>query len=195
MNTPDDNGAPCPARRRLLAGGTALVLCAQALPGSAAVADAEKLPPQPGDELVLPSYEEDGRLLTAADLVQGGDPVLVYPRDPTTGIARERSRLNQILVVRLVEDALDATTRAAAAADVVAYSAVCTHTACGVTGWKSEVGHFVCPCHQSEFAAARHGSRVTGPAPRALPLLPIRRVDERYVVAGAFSSRVGASKP
>jgi len=194
MTARDDTG-PCPARRRLLTGSTALVLCAHALPGFAASADVEKLPPQAGDELVLPSYEDDGRLLTAADLVAGGDPVLVYPRDPTTGIARERSRLNQILVVRLVEEALDETTRNAAANDVVAYSAVCTHTACGVTGWKSEVGHFVCPCHQSEFAAARHGTRVAGPAPRALPLLPIRLSDERYIVAGAFSSRVGASKP
>jgi len=194
MTASDDNG-PCPARRRLLAGGTALALCAQALPGFAAGTEADKLPPQPGDELALPAYEDDGRLLTAADLVAGNDPVLVYPRDPTTGITRERSRLNQILVVRLAAETFDEPTRKAAAHDVVAYSALCTHTACGVTGWKSEVGHFVCPCHQSEFAAARHGTRVTGPAPRALPLLPIRLNDERYVVAGAFSSRVGASKP
>ena len=193
--TADDDSRPCAARRRLLTGSTALALCAHALPGFAAGADAdaEKRPPQPGDELVLPSYE-DGRLLAAADLVAGGDPVLVYPRDPITGVVRERSRLNQILVVRL-DLALDETTRNAAADDVVAYSAVCTHTACGVTGWKSEVSHFVCPCHQSEFAAARHGTRVAGPAPRALPLLPIRVSDERYLVAGAFSSRVGASKP
>lgn len=192
--TARDDSTPCPARRRLLTGSTALVLCAHALPGFAAGTDAEKRPPQPGDELVLPSYE-DGRLLTAADLVAGGDPVLVYPRDPITGVVRERSRLNQILIVRLIDLALDDATRNAAADDVVAYSAVCTHTACGVTGWKSEVGHFVCPCHQSEFAAARHGARVAGPAPRALPLLPIRVSDERYLVAGAFSSRVGASKP
>lgn len=195
----DDAGqrgaAPLSARRRqLLAGSTALVLGAHALPGFAADTAAQKQPPQPGDELAFPSYEHDGRVLTAADIVAGGEPVLAYPRDPASGITRERSRLNQILVVRLAADALDAVTREAAAGDVVAYSAVCTHTACGITGWKGDTGHFVCPCHQSEFDAARHGQRVTGPAPRALPLLPIRLVGEHFVVAGGFSSRVGASQ-
>lgn len=189
------DAAPASARRRqLLAGSTALLLGSHALPGYAADIAAQKQPPQPGDELAFPSYENDGRLLGVADLATGAEPLLAYPRDPATGLTRERSRLNQILVVRLAADTFDAATRDAAAGDVVAYSAVCTHTACGITGWKSEVGHFVCPCHQSEFAAARHGTRVTGPAPRALPLLPIRLAKGHFVVAGGFSSRVGANQ-
>jgi len=186
-------GLPCIARRRLLAAGGALLLSRSLTPASAADDAPERLPPQVGDLLAFPSYEEDGRLVLATDLAAGAEPLLVYPHDPASGTTRERSRLNQLLIVRLEPERLDDTTRAAAADGVVAYSALCTHTACGISGWDAARGLLVCPCHQSEFDAARHGARVAGPAPRALPLLPLQRAGEHYAVAGGFSSRVGAS--
>ena len=45
-----------------------------------------------------------------------------------------------------------------------AFTAVCTHQACTITGFQNQL--FVCPCHGSQFSTA--GSPVSGPANRAL---------------------------
>ena len=59
----------------------------------------------------------------------------------------------------------------------VAYSAVCTHAGCTVA-YDSARAHLVCPCHGSIYDP-RHGARVVaGPAPRPLPVVPVR-VDAR----------------
>lgn len=193
MSSHDRGARPCAGRRALL-GGTALALIAPPLwPAFAAETAPERQPAQVGDLLAFPSWEHDDRLLAPEDLVAGAEPLLVYPRDPASGISRERSRLNQILVCRLVPGTLDEATRAHAAGDVVAYSGICTHTACGITGWDAEQAHFVCPCHQSEFDPGRGGQRVAGPAPRALPALPLALNDGHFVIRGNFTSAVGAS--
>jgi len=59
----------------------------------------------------------------------------------------------------------------------VAYSAVCTHAGCTVA-YDSARGELVCPCHGSIYDP-RHGAQVVaGPAPRPLPVVPVR-VDAR----------------
>jgi Rieske Fe-S protein len=73
----------------------------------------------------------------------------------------------------------------------VAYSAVCTHTACDIRDWQAETGTIKCPCHFSTFDV-KDGARVLdGPAPRRLPALPLRMVDGVPAAAGGFVSRVG----
>jgi rieske iron-sulfur protein len=160
---------------------------------NAATTDARKLAAQSDDELVFPSWENDGRLLTPADVVVGAAPLLVYPRDPHSQVIRERSRLNQILVMRFELSDLDARQLAMSAAGILAYSGLCTHTACGVSEWDSEKRHLLCPCHGSEFDPLKSGARISGPAPRSLPALPVTLRDERIVIAGAFTSKVGAN--
>ncbi|MEQ8231276.1 MAG: Rieske (2Fe-2S) protein [Gammaproteobacteria bacterium] len=193
MSDRHSGARPCAGRRTLVGGTVCALLTSPWWRAAAADTPPERLPPQVGDLLAWPSWEEEDRLLAPADLVAGAEPLLVYPRDPGSGVARERSRLNQLLVCRLPADLLDDATRAFAAGEVVAYSAICTHTACGITGWNADTHHFVCPCHQSEFAAARAGTRVAGPAPRALPALPIALEGDRYVIRGAFTGAVGAN--
>jgi Rieske Fe-S protein len=52
-----------------------------------------------------------------------------------------------------------------------------------------------CPCHQSRYDP-KHGARVVfGPAPRALPALPLKVGDDSLLVAGPFIGRVGMAKP
>ena len=58
---------------------------------------------------------------------------------------------------------------------LVAYSAVCPHLGCGI-GF--EAGAFVCPCHDSKFAAAT-GERMSGPSKRGLDPLPLEVKDGR----------------
>lgn len=183
---------PCALRRRLLQGAAVVALAPLGRQVGAAV-PAEKQPPQAGDLLAFPSWENDGRLLTPADLALHAEPLLAYPFEAASGTLRERSRLNQILVLRFAPDELGADTRALAADGVLATSGICTHTACGITGWDAAALHLVCPCHQSTFDPRHHGTRVSGPAPRSLPLLPIRLDGEHFVIAGDFTSAVGAN--
>ncbi len=155
--------------------------------------DARKIPPQPGDQLAYPSWEYEDRMVKTSDVLPGSPPLLVYPRDPGNRVPRERSRLNQILLIRLTgsELAAEPKTREMSAEGIVAYSGICTHTACGVSEWNNEERKMVCPCHGSEFDPVKKGARVNGPAPRALPMLPIAVKDNFIYVDGPFNSRLG----
>ena len=172
----------------LIAGGIATSPLVSAKPS-----DARKLPAQRGDELSFPSWENEGRPVLVTDIVLHAAPLLVYPRDPATGVIRERSRLNQILVLRFDPSEISADQRPLAVGGVLAFSGLCTHTACAVSEWNSETRHLLCPCHGSEFDPLQHGRRITGPAPRSLPALPLALAGEKLVIAGPFTSKVGAN--
>ena len=154
----------------------------------------ERMPPQIGDVLALPSWEHDGRLIKASEVVAGAKPLTAFPRDQENGITRERFRLNQLLLVRFDQEALDEDTLKRSAGGLLAYSGTCTHTACAVTEWDAEKHHFICPCHSSEFDPKRRARVVNGPATRSLPTLAIDIKDDLIVVVGGFSAKVGAKK-
>lgn len=116
---------------------------------------------------------------------------MAYPVDPSSGVVRNGSRLNQILLVRLVPDELDTDTRARSADGIVAYSGVCTHAGCDVTLWQMATQRFRCPCHESEFDPRDSGRVVGGPAPRRLPRLPVKLIDGTIVAGGSFTGRPG----
>lgn len=80
----------------------------------------------------------------------------------------------------------------------VAYSKICTHLGCSVglfgidTRPPNVVRQLVCPCHQSVFDPMDGAARVGGPAPRALPQLPLGVDDDGYLIAtGDFPEPVG----
>jgi len=92
--------------------------------------------------------------------------------------------------VRLDESRLVGATKTRAAAGVVAYTAICTHTGCDVTDWLPDEGMLYCPCHFSKYDPKDGAAVVDGPAPRPLPALPLKVADGQLVVAGAFTARV-----
>lgn len=181
MIDPNEHDA---GRRHLLRGAIGASLCAAAAQFASAQGspgtEPAKLAPQVGDELAYASWEKDGHLVAPSDLNADDAPLLVYPRDPATSVIRERSRLNQILLLRLPSD------------EIVAFSGICTHAACAVSEWNAVARHFVCPCHASEYDPAQRARVVSGPAPRALPALPISQLADRFVIAGPFGSAIGA---
>ncbi len=61
-------------------------------------------------------------------------------------------------------------TRPGAQNGIEVLSSVCPHLGCEVP-WNENRGQFVCPCHNSVFAA--DGSYVSGPARRGMDTLPI----------------------
>src|SRR5262249_3576059 len=155
---------------------------------------AKKLHPQVGDWLVFARGDHQGQLITLQEMPLGGPPAIAYPMDPQTQTVRDGSRLNQVLLLSLVQESLAEQTCGVAAEGIVGYSAVCTHTGCDVSGWQDENKYFICPCHASTFDPKDRARVVSGPAPRPLAALPLRLVDGKVSVVGAFSGRVGAEQ-
>ncbi|HEY7037725.1 MAG TPA: Rieske (2Fe-2S) protein [Methylomirabilota bacterium] len=168
-----------------------LDLCARAIPEAAAQGDPKSQRPQNGDRFVFRTGDQTGKVIKVADIPIGGPPVPAFPMDPTSGVVRDGSRLNQLLLVRLASAELSEETRGRAADGVVAYSGVCTHTGCDITLWKAESIRFRCPCHESEFDPKDAGRVVGGPAPRRLPRVPVKVVDGVPVAAAGFLGRPG----
>jgi ubiquinol-cytochrome c reductase iron-sulfur subunit len=76
--------------------------------------------------------------------------------------------------------------------DFVAYSRVCTHVGCVVAQYEDEAGVLACPCHQSTFDVRDGGRRLSGPADRALPQLPLAIDAQGQLVAQSdFTEPVG----
>ncbi|MDA9426923.1 MULTISPECIES: ubiquinol-cytochrome c reductase iron-sulfur subunit [Bradyrhizobium] len=188
-------------RRTLLLGALATTACL----GCSRSARAGEDPPgsderpQKGDLLVFSEGDQEGKLITAADLHVGGPPVHAWPKDPQTSVVRSASRLNEILVIRLDPAELDEKTRARAVDGIIAYSAICAHAGCPVTAWvKSDVGDkevFKCMCHNSEYDPRAGAQVVFGPAPRRLAALPLALADGSLSVAGNFIGKVGGAQP
>lgn len=211
-----ENRAGCrpPGRRGVLAGGASAVaaLCGPCAEEAAAQSASPPAPrmarPAAGDVLVFATGEKSGRPVALSDLAPGGPQVLAWAMEPGSGVVRNGSRLNQVVLVRLDQAALDEATGGRSAEGVVAYSAVCTHAQCAVSEWRSEKGVLHCPCHQSEFDPKQGGKVVGGPAQRPLAALPLKvaenakggeaNADEGagagvLVVARPFTGRVGTA--
>lgn len=198
---PDVDAGAEQTRRSMLLGALATTACL----GCSTEAGAGEDPPgsderpQKGDLLVFSEGDQEGKLITAADLKVGGPPVHAWPKDPTSAVVRSASRLNEILIIKLDPADLDEKTRARAVDGIIAYSAICSHAGCPVTAWvKSDVGDkevFKCMCHNSEFDPRAGAQVVFGPAPRRLAALPLALADGSLSVAGNFMGKVGGTQP
>jgi Rieske Fe-S protein len=164
-------------RRDLLAGGLGLSLVAIAGSSAHAQDDPAALRPRPGDLLVRDG-DADKKPLTATDVVADAKPAVAWAMDPETKTVRSASRFNRLVVGRLGDD-------------VFAFTAICTHDGCDVTDWLADEHMLSCPCHYSKFDPKDGGRVKDGPAPRALPQLPLKIVDGQLVVAQPFTSKVG----
>jgi rieske iron-sulfur protein len=170
----------CLSRRGVLATAASV-----SMPIWGASRSARSLGPQPGDALV--AVADPGHSALRPEAIQeGAAPVLAWPMDRQTGLVRDGAFFNQVLLLRL-----PAGTDAVPAGALVAFSAICQHAGCIVSGWIAQRHVLHCPCHGSEYDPARNGAVVAGPAPLPLPRLPVQIVDDVVTVAGPFSARPG----
>ena len=184
-----------PTRRALiltaLATGTCFVASKSAVAGEDQPGSDER--PQKADVLVLSEGEHAGKIIDPQDLTLGGPPVRAWPKDPKTSVIRNGSRLNEVLIIRLDPAELDDETRAYAAEGIVAYSAICSHAGCPVTGWlKGAAGDndvFKCLCHNSAFDPRHSAEVVFGPALWRLAALPLTTAGGS--LAATFVGKVG----
>ena len=151
----------------------------------------ERMRPQAGDELVFDEGANQGDVVRPNLIELHARPAAALARDPASGVLRDGSRLNRVMLTRIDPERLAPRFQANAAAGVIAYSAVCTHTGCDVFNWDGEQLRMACPCHESQFDIYEGGRVVGGPAPRPLAMLPLEIVDDTVRVAGPFRGRVG----
>jgi rieske iron-sulfur protein len=123
--------------------------------------------------------------------VETGVPLMAWPFDPVAKAVRSGVSLNRIVLIKVDPSKLSERTRRRATGGILAYSAVCTHSGCDVSDWDAQEQALVCPCHASMFDPLDGGEVIDGPAPRALPALPLSTSDGQLVVAGPFSSAPG----
>ena len=150
---------------------------------SLANADTERLlPPAVDDYLVFALGSSSGQPVAPADVRPGQAPLLVWPMASNQRVVRNGTRYNKILL-------LDAGSRSRQS--ITAYSGICTHAGCAVSGWRHGSRLLVCPCHGSTYAADQNGAVLRGPASRRLPALQIKIVDGYLRVVSTFDARVG----
>jgi len=176
-------------RRKLLRGVAGL----SGLPfmQAALAREPNEMPPQAGDRLVFVQGDRKGAVIKVEDLKLGGPQELAFPMDPSTKTVRDGNRLNEVLVIRLKEDAFDGETKPHTGGGVVAYSAICTHQGCDVSQWKTDKNTLLCVCHGTEYDPLQRAAVVFGPAPRRLPILPLSVEGGVLVVAAGFRSKPG----
>jgi rieske iron-sulfur protein len=179
-------------RRSALRVGVALATPGRS-PAAYASADQATELPRAGDVLVIGRAPRPAALVNPAELPSGGPPVLAWAMEPNSRTIRNGSRSSRILLVRLNADDLSEAEIPLATLGVVAFSAICTHAGCSVSGWKAADRHFLCPCHGSVYDPAARGRVVAGPAPRPLPALPLRIDQDALIVAAGFIDRIGGS--
>lgn len=169
-----------------------------AVPGMAraqAPDPASMIPPQANDVLVHAFGDDAGNVIGIDDLAADTRQIFAWAMDPASGVVRSGSRLNQVVLIRVDPARMTPETAARSINGLVAYSGVCSHTGCDVTDWNSEFLRFQCPCHESQFDPADGARVVGGPAPWQLAALPLKAIDGRVGVAGAFEGRVGFMQP
>jgi Rieske Fe-S protein len=179
----------CRRRRAILRAGIGLGVSAYFSSRAAAQDDPAAARPRTGD-LLVQAGDARNTALTPADVTAGNRQIIAWAMDPTDGIVRNGSRLNGILVLRLDPDRLSSATRERAVAGIVAYSAICPHNGCDVTEWLAAEQSLYCPCHASKFEPSDAGRVLAGPAPSALPALPLKLLEGKLMVAQPFSARI-----
>src|SRR3989475_9966825 len=171
-------GCRSPARRTVLKVGLGWGV-GLGWSGSASPREADRRAARPGedDRFVLAGRGRGAGPVGVADVRLGDPPVTAYPMDPATGMVRDQSRLNQVLLIHLDPTELGAETRTHAAEGIVAYSAICTHTGCDSWEWQAQNRTIKCPCPLLSFVSTGRARLPRGPAPRRAarpPLLGIR---------------------
>ena len=182
--------------RRTVLGGLCAAGLAMPVAGTAQEPDPDSLmPPQPDDVLVYAFGDEAGNVIASDALDVDNKQIFAWAMNPVTGVVRNGTRMNQLVLVRVSPERMSEMTAARSIGGLVAYSGVCSHTGCDVTDWNSEFQRFQCPCHESQFDPADGARVVGGPAPWQLAALPLKEIEGKVGVAGEFEGRLGFPQP
>lgn len=138
-------------------------------------------------------WPEEGNAVAVTDIVVDAAAVTVQAWDTASGTVREGDN-STILLWRVAPEKLSVELKEDAAEEVLAYSAVCTHLGCMLSDWDAGKKQFLCPCHDALFDPMDGGKNTGGAVSRTLPILPIKVVDGKLVVADVFVGYVGVKR-
>jgi Rieske Fe-S protein len=178
-------------RRKVLTVASVLALDTAGSLTRRALAEPADERPKPGDMLVAIDGGASAAALTPSAIAVDARPIIAWPMDPVGNVVRDGSRLNKVLVLRLDPATMTDDTRARAADGIVAYSAICPHAGCEVSGWNEQRAVLECSCHASHYNPRDAAAVIDGPTPRPLPALPLAISEGKLVVAKTFTSRPG----
>ncbi|MFC7139856.1 ubiquinol-cytochrome c reductase iron-sulfur subunit [Halosimplex aquaticum] len=135
----------------------------------------------------VPLVDGDGERI-GENRLEMGDFMTVFP-EPRPGLGDAPT-----LLVRYPEEEYAEPTRLEyTVSGYAAYSKVCTHAGCMVSGRDGQT--MVCPCHFGKFNPVQGATVVGGPPPRPLPQLPLTLSGDGYLVAGGdFEAPVGVQE-
>jgi rieske iron-sulfur protein len=202
----DSNGAgrfscsgSCISRRDLVknAGSFLSLAAISSILGGASVVQANDGPelPTAGDVFVFFKGPKKGDVVSLSDLVVDAPPIIAEAKDPATGALRDdKGYSGMVLLLRVKPETVPPELQEGSVQGVLAYSGWCTHLGCLVALWDADKKVFQCPCHKSAFDPLLGGKVTLGPAPRALPILPLKIEHNVLVVAGEFAARVGPQR-
>jgi ubiquinol-cytochrome c reductase iron-sulfur subunit/rieske iron-sulfur protein len=177
-------------QRRSVLVGMAAVAAAGLTGGSASAQEAKTMAPQVGDILVRASGK-DMTPLKPDDIVLDARPINAWPADPATGLPRDGTLFNLLLLSRWNPAEMTADAQANAVDGVIANTVICTHAGCEITDWVEDQKILECPCHLSRFNLRQNGAVAQGPAARKLPALGLALSGANIVVAKTFDGRLG----
>jgi ubiquinol-cytochrome c reductase iron-sulfur subunit len=162
--------------------------------GAAAIVPIRSLGPGPGRSLFHTAWrpgmllvDEAGRPIQAGALALDS-VVTVFPQGLTDAVD------SVAVLVKVPPDALNLPEGRNdwAPQGNVCYSKLCTHAGCPVGLYLAQYHELQCPCHFSAFDVLNGANPVFGPAPRALPQLPIEIDAQGFLRAkGDFTAPVG----
>lgn len=192
MSKKDQVACGCIGRRAVLVGaaGAAVGLTV----GRAFAAnEATMMSPQVGDLLVRASGDDKTTPIKVSDVEVGAQyPMQAWAADPATGVARDGTFINILMLTAFPADQLSESVRATSAEGVLANTMICPHAACEVTDYNPETAIAECPCHFSRFNLKEGGALANGPATRKLPSISLAvDAEGRLTIASAYDSRVG----
>lgn len=135
--------------------------------------------------------DKDGKRISADQLQAGSGKSMTVLPEKKGGGALEKKKATTLLVRFSEDDFEDPTKLDWTANGYVAYSMVCTHEGCLVSGRAGD--DLYCPCHGSKYSPTKGATVVGGPAPSSLPQLPVGvSNDGKLLVAtGPFEGPIG----
>lgn len=154
--------------------------------------------PQVGDTFVFSEGANKGKEVMVADVVLGARPQMAVAKNPGTGkLEADDAGDNDhatVLLYRVAPDSYPADMKDETVEGISCYSAVCSHLGCLLSDWDEAGKLFKCPCHDATFDPMKEGQNISGPKVRELPLIPIKAVDGKLVVAAKPTGYIGVKR-
>jgi rieske iron-sulfur protein len=148
--------------------------------------------PERGDTFVYADGPNKGKDVVLADIVVDAPPITVQAKDET-GTVRESEKAT-ILFYRVSPDKIPDDIKGDTVDGLIAYSALCTHQGCLLSGWDAASKQFICPCHNGLFDPLKGGVNTAGSPTRAIPQVPVKIHDGKLVVGDAILSWIGVKR-